>query len=74
MDSVPLVGDILADVISIPFKVTGELKDPKVVPLAPSAIGTDLLDLTQRTLKLPFKIIQPVIPGNGKKEDEEEAF
>jgi hypothetical protein len=74
VDSVPLVGDILADVISIPLKVKGDLKDPKVVPLAPSAISTDLLDLTKRTLKLPFKIIQPVIPGNSKKDDGEEDF
>ncbi|UCH19913.1 MAG: AsmA-like C-terminal domain-containing protein [Deltaproteobacteria bacterium] len=69
VDRVPLVGNILADVISIPLKVKGDLKDPKVVPLAPSAISTDLLDLTKRTLKLPFKIIQPAIPENSKKEN-----
>jgi hypothetical protein len=70
VEKVPLVGDILADIISIPLSVKGDLSDPKVVPLDPAAVGSELLDLTKRTLRLPFKIIQPVFPGNRNKEKE----
>jgi len=70
VDSIPWVGDILADIISIPLRVKGDLSDPKVIPLSPSAVGSDLVDLTKRTLKLPFKIIQPIFPNN--KTDQEE--
>jgi hypothetical protein len=45
--------------VSIPLKVEGNLKDPYVVPLAPTAVGESLLNLTKRTLKAPFKLIQP---------------
>ncbi|MHC4459246.1 MAG: YhdP family protein, partial [Planctomycetota bacterium] len=60
VDKVPLVGDIIGDIISIPFRVKGDVKDPKVVPLSPSAIGADLIGIMQKTLKLPFKIFQPI--------------
>jgi hypothetical protein len=71
VDKVPLVGDIIGDIISIPFRVKGDVKDPKVVPLSPSAIGADLMGIMQKTLKLPFKIFQPLLPNNKKNEEED---
>jgi hypothetical protein len=71
VDKVPLVGDIIGDIISIPFKVKGDVKDPKVVPLSPSAIGADLKGIMLKTLKLPFKIFQPLLPNNKKNEEED---
>jgi hypothetical protein len=60
---IPLVRYILAGtLLSVPVKVSGNLKDPKVTPLSPSAIGSELLGIMTRTLKLPLHIIQPLLP------------
>jgi uncharacterized protein YhdP len=67
----PVVKEILAGtLITIPVRVHGSLKDPKVTALSPSAIGDELLGMMKRTLGLPFKVIEPFVPrkkeGNGK--------
>ncbi len=68
---IPLVSNILGGkLVSIPFKAVGELGDPDVIPLSPTAVGSGLLGILQRTLELPITIIQPVLPGS--KEDEEQ--
>jgi hypothetical protein len=60
---IPLVRYILAGtLLTIPVKVSGDLKDPKVTPLSPSAVGSELLGIMTRTLKLPLHIIQPLLP------------
>ncbi|MFA5072989.1 MAG: AsmA-like C-terminal domain-containing protein [Nitrospirota bacterium] len=59
---IPLVNKIFDNtLISIPVKVSGNPHNPTITPLAPSAIGTELTGIMKRTLKLPFKIIQPLI-------------
>ncbi len=69
---IPLVGNILGgNLISIPFRAIGDLGDPDVIPLSPTAVGSGLLGILERTLKLPITIIQPVLPGS-KKEPEDE--
>jgi hypothetical protein len=69
---IPLVRDILAGtLLTVPVKVTGDLKDPKVTPLSPSAIGAELLAMMKRTLELPFKVIQPLLP-EGKPEEKKD--
>ncbi len=68
---IPLVGNILGGtLISIPFKAVGELGDPDVIPLSPTAVGSGLLGILQRTLELPITIIQPVLPGSKDEEDQ----
>jgi hypothetical protein len=65
---IPIVGYILgSDFISIPVRIRGDLKDPEITPLPPSAIGEGLLGVMKRTLTVPFKLIQPVMPGSGEK-------
>jgi hypothetical protein len=60
---IPLVRYILAGtLLTVPVKVSGDLRDPKVTALSPSAIGTELLGIMTRTLKLPLRIIQPLLP------------
>ncbi len=60
---IPLVGNILGgNLISIPFRAIGDLGDPDVIPLSPTAVGSGLLGILERTLKLPITIIQPVLP------------
>ncbi|MDP3284936.1 MAG: hypothetical protein Q8M56_10965, partial [Desulfobacterales bacterium] len=58
---IPLVNRILdGNIISIPFRVTGKLEDPDVIPLSPTAVGSGLLNMLQRTIELPIKIMQPM--------------
>ena len=60
---IPLVSDILdGALISIPVKVGGTLAEPKVSAIAPAEVGRGLIGITERTLKLPFKMIQPGAP------------
>jgi hypothetical protein len=64
---IPLVGYILdGTLISIPIRVHGDLKDPKMIPLAPGQIGDDLMGIMKRTLKLPFKVVQPIVKDAEK--------
>ncbi|MDH4164618.1 MAG: AsmA-like C-terminal region-containing protein [Nitrospirota bacterium] len=64
---IPLVRDILSDsLIAIPVSVSGPAGDPSVMILPPSAVGEGLINITKRTLQLPFRIIEPVISGAAK--------
>jgi len=49
--------------VAIPMEARGELSDPEVIPMAPSAVGQSILDMIGRTLRLPLHIVQPLIPG-----------
>ena len=65
---IPVVNYILDDtLLTIPFRVTGKVDDPTVVPLSPQAVGSEVFGIMKRTLSLPFKVFQPLMP-----EDEEE--
>jgi len=67
VDILPLIGSVLGGkLISIPFRATGNLEDPYVYPLPPKAVGSGLLGILERTLKLPLTIIQPVISSLKK--------
>lgn len=46
--------------ISIPVKVSGSLEEPRITPLAPSAVGSSLLNLLKNTIKLPIKLVEPL--------------
>ncbi len=37
--------------VSIPVKVSGAIEDPRIVPLAPSAVGSSLLNLLKNTIQ-----------------------
>jgi hypothetical protein len=70
--NIPLVGNILGgNLISIPFRAIGDLGDPDVIPLSPTAVGSGLLGILERTIKLPITIIQPVLPGSKDEETED---
>ena len=60
---IPLVSDIFeGTLVSIPVKIRGTLDAPKTNFIAPSAVGKGLIGITERTLKLPFKLIRPDQP------------
>jgi hypothetical protein len=63
----PVLGYIFQGrLVSVPVKVAGEWSDPVVTPLAPSAVGSELLGLMERTLLFPYQIIQPLVQGKSK--------
>jgi len=65
---IPLVGKIMGGtLISVPVKVSGDLANPDVFFLAPSAVGTRLLDILKNIVNLPVEIISPLLP-KGKEE------
>jgi len=69
----PVVREIFAGtLVTIPVRVHGSLKDPKVTALSPSAIGDELLGMMKRTLGLPFKVIEPFVPRKKEKGGEGE--
>ncbi|HUV77924.1 MAG TPA: hypothetical protein VMW06_07690, partial [Desulfobacterales bacterium] len=46
--------------ISIPVRIEGDLNNPRVTPISPTAVGSGLLGIMKRTLRLPVKMIEPV--------------
>ena len=61
---IPVVGHILGgNLVSIPVKIKGNLSDPEVSFLSPSAIGSAFFGIIERTLKLPITIIEPILPA-----------
>ncbi|MGH9575887.1 MAG: AsmA-like C-terminal domain-containing protein, partial [Terriglobales bacterium] len=57
---VPLVGYIVGGTFtSVPVGVSGDIRDPVVVPLGPRAVTSQLVGIFERTLKLPVKLITP---------------
>ena len=64
---IPIIRGLLGGtLVSIPIKVTGDIENPKISYLSPSAVSKKLLNTTKKVLKTPVKIIKPVIPGRKK--------
>ena len=60
---IPLLGDILGGtLVTVPLRVQGPFKDPKVTPLPPSAISEGLMGIMKRTLEVPFQVVDDVSP------------
>ncbi len=69
VSKIPLINYVLKDtLISIPLRITGSLEDPSITILSPAAVGKGVLGIMKRTLMLPFKIIEPIIPRTKEKE------
>ena len=61
---IPILRYILAGtLVTIPVAVRGDISDPKVTPLEPAAVGEELLGIVERTLKVPARILSPILPG-----------
>ena len=58
--AIPILGNLLGGVLTtVPVAVSGDIRDPRVVPLGPSAVTDQLLGVFERTLKLPKKLFVP---------------
>jgi hypothetical protein len=59
---IPVIRYILqGTLIAIPVKVEGDITNPQVKALSPSAFGSRAMGIIKRTLKVPVKIIEPVL-------------
>jgi hypothetical protein len=68
LKKIPMVRDILGGtLVSIPLKVTGDLANPTVRPLAPSAVGSELKGIMGRNFRLPIQVMQPLRRGKEGK-------
>jgi hypothetical protein len=64
INSIPGLRWILGGrLVAVPMRAVGSLEDPQVVPLSPSAVGTSIVEMIERTLLLPIQVIQPLVPG-----------
>ncbi len=56
----PILGYVFGGAFtSVPVGVSGDIRDPLVVPLGPGAITSELVGIFERTLKLPGKLVTP---------------
>jgi hypothetical protein len=61
VNKIPIINYITGgSLISFPLHLHGKLSDLTVVPLPPSAVGKGLLNIMERTLKAPFKVVENV--------------
>jgi hypothetical protein len=57
----PVLGYVLGGALtSIPVGVSGDIRNPLVVPLGPRAVGSQVLGIFERTFKLPGKVVEPL--------------
>jgi hypothetical protein len=60
---IPKVRDILkGTLVAIPVRVRGDLSNPTVKLLSPSAVGSGLIRVLKRTLSLPVELLEPPRP------------
>jgi hypothetical protein len=65
----PLLGKIMGGtLISIPVRVSGDLTDPDVVFLSPTAVGSRILRLFENIIMLPVDVISPLLPKEKEQE------
>jgi hypothetical protein len=74
LNQIPVIRTIFGGrLVAIPVEVSGDLSDPRVVPMHPAAIGTGLLEMLGRTLMLPVTIIQPLLPEAEQQQTNDDA-
>ncbi len=67
--AVPVLGKLLDGVFfSVPVRVLGDISDPAVIPMSPTAVGEELFGFMKRTFRLPLTILQPLAEGQGSQD------
>jgi len=63
---VPILGYVFGGALtSIPVGVSGDIRDPLVVPLGPGAVTSELVGIFERTIKLPAELL-PRQPSDSR--------
>jgi hypothetical protein len=66
VDATPLMGKVLNEAfVTLPVRISGNLADPAVVLLSPSAVGEELFGVMKRVFKLPLSIFQPLVENDS---------
>ena len=66
---IPILGYVLGgSLLSVPVRISGNMNDPKITFLSPSAIASETLGIVERIFKLPIKLVEPVFPAKNKDE------
>ena len=74
IEKIPVVNYILqGTLVTIPYRVTGPLADPKVTPLSPTAVASRLLTIMKRTVTLPAKVLEFPFESPEEKEKKKES-
>lgn len=64
---IPVLGYVLGgSLLSVPVKISGNMNDPQITFLSPSAIGSETLGIVERIFKLPIKLVEPVFTTGSK--------
>ena len=64
---IPILGSVLGgNLLTIPIKVDGPVRDPQVTPMDPSEVGSGLLRVMTRIAKLPLSLLSPFLPSSEK--------
>ncbi len=74
---IPVAGYIMGGtLISVPVKINGSMKDPKVRILPLSEIGSGVWGMLKRTLETPFRLVEPLVgeKETPKEKEDESAF
>jgi hypothetical protein len=65
LGNIPIIGRAFGGkdtaMVTIPVGVKGNIKNPEITLLPPEAIGEGLITLVTETLKIPFKILEPIL-------------
>ncbi len=64
--AVPLVNKIFDGIIVVPVRLTGDLSDPTVIPMSPTAVGEELFWFMKKTFQLPVTLLQPLAESAGQ--------
>ena len=59
--------------VSIPVRVSGDIHDPLITPMSPTAVGSRLFNLLKNTVQLPIKLVEPLFEEDEDKADDADA-
>lgn len=72
LGNLPIIGRAMGGrdtaIVAVPVKITGKIDDPDVKILAAKEVGEGIINFVTRTIKLPFALLSPLVPGgDGQK-------
>jgi len=67
LSRIPIVRRFDQSAISVPIRVSGNIRDPSIIPLDPSAVGEHIFSVLKSTVQLPVTLIRPMLPGGHER-------
>jgi len=67
LGNIPVIGRAMGGrdtaIVAVPVKITGKIDDPDVRILPAKEAGEGIINFITRTIKLPFALLSPLVPG-----------